>query len=82
MANTERKRRLDAQKELDKVVSGQYLELRFPELFQLNDTGKKTQDAGDDTSSTTSTLDEGTCNLNLLVLLVNNVYDWVTGPLC
>lgn len=58
MANTERKRRLDAQKKLDKVVSGQYLELRFPELFQLNGTGKKTQDAGDDTSSTTSTLDE------------------------
>ena len=74
MANTERKRRLDAQKKLDKVISGQYLERRFPELLQLNDTGKNFHDFGDDTSSTTSTLDEGTCNLNLLVLSVNNYF--------
>ena len=51
--------------QLDKFKSGQSLELRFPELLQL-DTDKNSEDvSGDDSSSTTSTLDEG--NPKLLV---------------
>lgn len=58
MATTEKKRRLHAEKQLDKLKSGQSLELRFPELLQL-DTDKNSEDvSGDDSSSTTSTLDE------------------------
>lgn len=55
MANSERKRRLDAEKKLDKLISGLQLDLRFPELLF---TGKNSQDPGDDSSSTTSTWDE------------------------
>lgn len=55
MATTEKKRRLHAEKQLDKFKTGQMLELHFPELCQL-DTDKNSQD---DNSSTTSTLDEG-----------------------
>ena len=59
MATTEKKRRLHAEKQLDKFKSDQLLELRFPELLQL-DTDKNSEDvSGDDSSSTTSTLDEG-----------------------
>ena len=60
MANTERKRRLDAEKKLDKLISGQRLDLPFPELLQLG-TDQNSQDPGDDSSSTTSTStwDEG-----------------------
>ena len=65
MATTEKKRRLHAEKQLDKFKSGQSLELRFPELLQL-DTDKNSEEvSGDDSSSTTSTLDEG--NPKLLV---------------
>ena len=59
VANTERKRRLHAENKLEKLQSGQSLELKFPELQPF--TGKKSQDTyGDDNSSmTSSTSDEG-----------------------
>lgn len=60
MATTEKKRRLHAEKQLEKFKSGQMLELRFPELLQLDTSDKNSQGvSGDDSSSTTSTLDEG-----------------------
>ena len=60
MANTERKRRLEAEKKLEKLTYGRNLDPVFPELLPLY-TGKIaiSEDAGDDSSSTASTWDEG-----------------------
>lgn len=66
MANTERRRRLEVEKKLEKRICGQQLELHFPELLPLY-TGKDILDVGDDSSSTTSTWDEG--NVWLVSLL-------------
>ena len=60
VANTERKRRLDAEKKLQQLMSGQSLELQFPELRHFTDkTAADGANESDDNSSTTSTLDEG-----------------------
>lgn len=58
VANTERKRRLHVENKLEKLQSGQSVELNFPELQLF--TGKKSQHTyGDDNSSmTSSTSDE------------------------
>ncbi|KAL9984602.1 hypothetical protein ACROYT_G006915 [Oculina patagonica] len=64
VAKTERKRRLDAEKKLEKLVAGQSLELHFPELQEYidknyqDDTAADGANESDDNSSTTSTLDE------------------------
>ena len=67
MANSERKRRLDVEKKLDKHISGLQLDLHFPELLF---TGKNSQDPGDDSSSTTSTWDEGDLQSLLLTIII------------
>lgn len=65
VANTERKRRLDAEKKLQQLTAGQSLELHFPELQPFiaksykGDTTADGANESDDNSSTTSTLDEG-----------------------
>lgn len=65
VADTERRKRLEAEKKLKKLIAGQSLELRFPELQLYADksyqdkTAHDGADESDDNSSTTSTLDEG-----------------------
>jgi len=65
VADTERKKRLEAEKKLKKLIAGQSLELRFPELQIYADKSYQDieaddgADESDDNSSTTSTLDEG-----------------------
>jgi len=67
VADTERKKRLEAEKKLKKLIAGQSLELRFPELQMYADKSYQDidteaddgADESDDNSSTTSTLDEG-----------------------
>jgi len=65
VAGTERKRRLEAEKKLKKLIAGQSLDLHFPELQLYADKSYKddaahddADDESDDNSSTTSTLDE------------------------
>ncbi|XP_020604805.1 uncharacterized protein LOC110043668 isoform X2 [Orbicella faveolata] len=64
VADTERRKRLEAEKKLKKLIAGQSLELRFPELQLYADksfqdkTAHDGADESDDNSSTTSTLDE------------------------
>ena len=62
MANTERKRRLEAEKKLEKLISGRNLDPVFPELLPFY-ADKISEDAGDDSSSTASTWDEGNFSL-------------------
>ena len=66
VACTEKKRRLEAERKLKKLIAGQSLDLRFPELKLYADKSYKhdaahddADDESDDNSSTTSTLDEG-----------------------
>ena len=65
VADTERKRRLHAEKKLEKLTAGQFVDLPFPELkhAQKSSQDNVAHDAGDesdDNSSITSTSDEGT----------------------
>ena len=71
VADTERKRRLEAEKKLKKHIAGQSLELHFPELQLYADKSYKddaAHDDADDNSSTTSTLDEG--NFFYLIIIL------------
>ena len=77
MANTERKRRLEAEKRLEKHISGQNLDLVFPELHPFY-TGTISEDVGDDSSSNASTWDEGTCNLGFFLFHAIVLYWWIT----
>ena len=64
VADTERKRRLQAEKKLEKLYAGQSVDLPFPELkhAEKSNQDNAAHDAGDesdDNSSITSTSDEG-----------------------
>ena len=65
VADSERKRRLQAEKKLEKLTAGQSVDLRFPELKHAEKSNQDNDahdaaDESDDNSSTTSTSDEGT----------------------
>ena len=65
VADTERRKRLEAENKLKGLIAGQSLELHFPELQLYVDKSYQDNaahdgaDESDDNSSTTSTLDEG-----------------------
>ena len=64
VADTERKRRLQAEKKLEKLNAGQSVDLPFPELKHAEKSNQDNSvhdaaDESDDSSSITSTSDEG-----------------------